>query len=299
MIRRLPSRFAIALVRYVLPVVIVLRSLFGSLLGVAILSSLLYCFMWNFSETRPFTLAQLALWLDELPSEAKTSFITVVLTVLGFLVAFHTATANWKAETQARMKMDIADQIEMFFSEVLRLSDKTTIFAERLVTAVENIREQGRSAELDFQVSYAFSKSTEFLATRDRLTELSVQVHRIGSRHGATLLSVWGGLATLYECADALSEMSEAMWVRVPVVVEHNPNPVEEVVRQLDAAEYKALLICFEKNKARISALSGALRGQLLQPLTVINFAWVAGFRTPLLRSALSTAIEKVRRDTK
>jgi hypothetical protein len=193
--RSAPPRLIAVMLRYVLPVILALRFLIGSTFGLAILSLILYFCMWQFGESKPLTFAQLALWIDDLPPEAKTAFVSVILTVLGFLVAFHTATANWKAETQARMKLEIADQVEDFFNEVLYLSDKATSFADRLLNAVEDAKKLGRSAENDFKVQYEYSKAAEFLATRDRLIELSVRVHRLGSRHSTTLLSVGGGIA--------------------------------------------------------------------------------------------------------
>ena len=295
LIRRAPPRLFEALLQFVLPVILVVRFLIGRIVGIGILSLILYWSMWHFGESKPLTLAQLALWIDDLPDGAKTAFVTVILTVLGFLVAFHTATANWKAETLARMQIEIAGQLDEFFSEVLCLADDAMIFAERLLTVVEDANRLGRSPERDFKVQYEYSKASQFLATRDRLVELGVQVHHLGGRHGTILLSIWGAPKALDDCQEALSAMTHAIWVKVPFVVENNPDRVGEVIRQLDATEFMRLLACFEENKVRIAGLSGALRGALLQPLANINFAWIAGIRRQKFRAALVPALERIR----
>lgn len=94
LLRRMPPALTAHLFYYGLPVLLALRFLVGTVWGVFLLSAVVYCVSWLGGDSKPLTLGQLILWIDGLPTESKTAVVTSLLTVLGFLVAFHMSPAH-------------------------------------------------------------------------------------------------------------------------------------------------------------------------------------------------------------
>ena len=273
LLRRLPPRLSADLFYYVLPVVLVLRFLVGTILGVFFLSALLYWAMWTTGEPKPFTLSQLVLWIDGIPSESKTAIVTSVLTVLGFLIAFHTATVNWKAEAVAHLKAKVADEIEAFFTEASRLTTDAEIYARSLVEAVNFFQSHGATTEAVFKIQRTVEKTSAFLAARDRLSAMSVEVHSIAGRHYSVLSTVWGAMKALEDCAAMFAQITQLMWVRVPIIQAELSNPIAQFVSQVNVTECVNFVDCCRANSGSISGATGGVRGALLAPLVGFNLA--------------------------
>jgi hypothetical protein len=271
LLKSLPPAVIFRLFFWVLPIFLFVRFLVGTVFGVFLLSAALYYFNSSFGDTRPLTFGQLLLWIDGLPTESKTGVLTTLLTVAGFLVAFHTATINWKAEALAHLKASVAGEIEVFFNEASRLTVDAQIYVESLIDTVNKI--QNHDANSTFNVWSKQEKSTAFLRTRERLAAMSIEVHRLtGSTH-LVMSTSWGATKALEDCATAFTEITEKMWVRVPNIPAGNPNPVSEFIRQVNVAECSSFIECCERNYGLINANVGAIRGSLLSSLVGFNFS--------------------------
>jgi len=273
LIRRVPTKLITLIFYYILPVLLLIRFLVGTIRGTLLLSISIYWVMWNFCDPRPYTPASLILWIDDLPSESKTSVITTTITVLGFLIAFHTGTLNWKAQALAELKRHVASEIESFFTEASKLTFEAQMYSESLVTAVNLLQSQGPSKDSIFAVTQALKKSADFIETRDRLSALSVEIHRISGRHYSVLSTVWGATKALEDCASAFGEITEKMWLRIPSIIEGHPDPLSEFLLQINIKDCMEFSEICEINSDFMNANSGGIRGLLLAPIVGINFS--------------------------
>ncbi|MCW8126409.1 hypothetical protein [Microbulbifer halophilus] len=89
-------------------VIYLLRFLLGTAFGALILSILLYQYFQCCSQITPFSVEGLFDWFAQLDAEYKVALFTASVTVTGFVVAFHTATANWRNQMLAELKMQAA-----------------------------------------------------------------------------------------------------------------------------------------------------------------------------------------------
>jgi hypothetical protein len=293
-LRRAPPKIITAAFYYGLPVILLLRFLVSTIWGVLLLSATAYWFAWFIGDPKPFTLPELALLVDELPSESKTSVVTTTLTVLGFLIAFHTGTLNWKAQALAQIKQHVASEIESFYTEASRLTIDAKIYVDSLVKAASRLQSQGASNEAVFDVHQALQKAAQFRATRDRLSAMSVEVHRITGRHYSVLSTVWGAIDTLEECASAFSQITQKMWVHVPIVLDGHPNPLSEFLAQVNIAECDAFSECCDRNLSFINGNSGGVRGLLLAPVAGFNLASLMSLSGK--KALLTEAMQKARK---
>ena len=295
-VRRMPPKLIAAMFYYGLPVILLLRFLLSTIWGVLLLSISVYWLAWITGEPRPFTLQKLVLWLDGLPTEAKTSVVTTMLTIFGFLVAFQTGMLNWKAQALAQMKQHVANEIDSFYTEASRLTIAAKIYVDLLVKAVNCLQSQGPSNDAIFNVSQALKKADQFRATRDRLSEMSIEVHRIAGRHSSLLATIGGALDTLEECASAFSEITQKMWVHVPIISDDNPDPLAEFAAQVNVAKCTDFLECFDRNHLFMIGNSGGVRGALLAPVVGFNLATRMSFSGR--KTIFTEAMHKARKRT-
>lgn len=291
--RRLPPRLTAFLFFYGLPALLVLRFFFGSLFGIFISSVALYWYTLIFGEVKPYSMQQLVLWLDSLPNDSKTSVVTTVITIAGFLVAFKTATANWKAENLATLKSHVASELEEFFANVSKLTTDAEIYVKRLVEAVNKIQSEGATADSAFAVHWAIERLPDFLHTRERLSFMTVEAHRISGRHTTILSTIDGATRAIEDCANALSEISRDMWVRLPNIPEGHNDPLGLFLLQINVEQCNNFLECCRANFGLINGLSGGVRGALLSPIVGINMSTITSLYGK--RQQFEEAMAKVR----
>ena len=272
-LRWLPPSVSLWLLRYGLPIVLFLRYLSGSLFGVLILVSGIYMAMSWVGHPKPWSTAELAIWVSNLPAEYKSAVISSVITIVGFLIAFRTATENWRAESLAHLRASVAGEVEVFFSEFLRCSDQARIYAESLVETIDQLQKQGASDDAIFSVQYALEHAGEFQATRNRLSALSVEVHRLIGRNTLVLSSLAGAVDFAHDAAAAVTEVSDSMWIRVPAVAPNSSEFITAFFSQVNVAECARFIECSSRNNGRISALTGGVRGGLLAGIVRPTFS--------------------------
>ena len=244
--------------------------------GIFILSILLYSVIWIFGDTKPFTPTQLFLWIVDLPSEYKIAVLSSMLTVLGFLAAFHIATMSWKQQMHTELKAHVADEIEEFFNEVSRLITKSRLYAELVIETVNKIKDQQPTPEMLFAVRYVLDQTPHFRDTIDRLSVLSIQVHRILSKNSTILATAFGAIKKLRDATEAFGRIADAMWVQPPYIHPEEKNPLGVFLTQVNVDEYRRFIDCCENNFGLINAKSGGIRGQLLAPVVGLNLSFIA-----------------------
>jgi len=292
LLKHLPPAISTKLVLLVVPLSLALRFFAGTIFGALIFSAILYWYAWHFGDSKPLTFPQLFLWIDQLQIEAKTAVATSLLTITGFLVAFHTATSNWKAETVANLKIHVANEIELFFNEASRLIVEARLYVESLVEAVNLFNEQGPSPEVVFKIEYTQQQAQKFFSTRDRLSAMSIEVHRIASRHYSVLSTVPSAIQDLDICATAFSKIAQKMWVRVPNVQTNQPNLAAQFVYQVNVNECTGFVACCDRNYDKINGLSGGMRGLLLT--AIINASFSSFLNLLRQRSKLPEVLSKI-----
>ena len=279
-LRKLPPTWSTSLIYTLAAIGFLWRFLVGTTLGIFFLSLALYGYMSWVSDTKPFTPSQLLLWLADLPIEVKTAISAAILTIVGFLVAFHTATLNWKHQANAQLRAYVAGELEQFYAEVSGRTIEARIYAKTLVEAVNAIQAQGVSAETVSRVHFILDRTTAFLATRQRLSAMSIEVHRILGKNYSLLATVWGAAKALEEANAAFSEIAQAMWIRVPFVQRDDPNLLGVFLAQVNVTECLSFVACCDRNDGYINGVTGGIRGLLLAPVVGMNLASLVGLLT-------------------
>jgi len=258
-------------------IAVILHFLFGTVFGFFLLSLAAYWGVGHYGQSTPLSFGELLLWLSSQPEAYKVAIISAALTVVGFVVAFHTATMNWRNQLKAELKAQSAGEVEEFFAVVSRLISDVSIYVRSLVDAVNTIQRGESQQDAEFAVSWALNESQKFVATRNQLSQAQIEVHRIKGRHYTILSSGWGLPATFDHAVEAFNKVGERMWIRLPVVNVNDPNHLQNFLNQVNVAECNQFLEAAERYSGPISMLAGSIKGYLMSPIMGLSFPMYAG----------------------
>jgi hypothetical protein len=265
--KKIPPLLSIPLFYAYICIALLLRFLFASVYGAFVLACSLYLYCATFTSIQPLTAHQLVEQLLSLPSGYKVAILTSFVTITGFVVAFHTATINWQNQMRAQLKVQVANEIENFFAIVTSNITTTQFYINSLINIVNEIQKGASVEESSFNIGYAQEKKQEYMAARDTLSQASVEVHRLIGRNNNLLLTGWGLLSGTQMAADALTAVSKAMWVHIPIVNMDDPDHIQEFLNQVNITECNNYLEVCETNYGKISGLSGGVQGYLTAPI--------------------------------
>lgn len=272
------------------------RTLFGSLLGIMVLALSTYAWMSNFSETKPFTLAELAIWISDSSTATKTAVATSLLTIVGFLAAFYSSTNSWRTQERMRLQMRAGEEIENFFSEAHSTITNTELYVRSLRDTLELLRTSDEVEESRFKLDYVLGKTSKFLENRERLSSMSVDVHRLAGRYHALLSQTWPLNKVLTDAISGLSELAMDVWVDAPEFSPDEPNKRELFLRFVKIEQCEKYLESCRRHQVAISALIGGISGVLAAPIVGSNLATLMNVIKQ--RSVLEEAFFAVKRST-
>lgn len=272
--KKIPPSVSVPLFFGLVTLAMLVRFFVATVLGALLLAVAAYWYVGAHTSVAPYSAGGLLLWFSELESAYKVVLFGSLVTVLGFVVAFHTATLNWRNQMKAQLKTEAAGEVENFFAIVGRNVRALQFYADDLIKTVNFIQNGGDLVEASFRVGYAQGQGEQFLAARNTVSQASIEVHRLIAKNHNLLASGWGLLATARGTADAIGALAEKMWIRVPAVDVNDPNHVQHFLNQVNIAECQSLFDCCESNDSKIAAMSGQIQGYLLAPI------W--GFSVPM-----------------
>lgn len=267
---------------------------FSGIFFVALLS---YFSFFSLADNKPLTPPELISWLANLPTDYKIAVTSSLITIMGFLIAFHAASVNWRQQMNAQIKIIIAGEIEEFFNEATGLLTDVDIFIKSAIAATTEIQKNGETQKTVFNVQYLLGNLPKFLAARDRLSSLTIKSHRLPSKHIAFLITVWGAEKSLQSAVNAFNETTDKMWVGIPHIDPNDPNLLQDFVDNVNVPDCLSYNAAYEKNFDFINGVSGSIRGQLLSPVAGFNLASLVGFINK--RSINKEAITKLHKSNK
>lgn len=209
-------------------------------------------------------------WFVTQSESTKATLLASIITVIGFLIAYATATANWKSQLLANLKVQAAGEIEVFFAECAKLSTDCKIYASALIDAVDKIQKGCTPQEAEFLANYNRDQGQSFLQKRQRLVSLGIEVHRLQGKYSTLLISAPGLKSGLDLAATALEKIVDKVWIYVPFHIQSDPNPIQSFVNQVNITECTELKNSVDENHGELNFSSGGVRGNLMS--TVVGF---------------------------
>lgn len=171
-------------------VVYLLRTLLGTLLGLLLLSALLYLSSPFLFSIKPWTHYQLLIWFEELGIEAKVGVASSIVTILGFFIAMYTAMRSWREQLAAATRFAAGERIDQVVGEAssIILWLQLHIQAHVGIPAPENNR--GIQVPRTFASPHVSMNATEYREKCWRLLDLEQEISGLLSRYAVPLFGV-------------------------------------------------------------------------------------------------------------
>lgn len=163
LLKKLPIGISLPLFYFVISLALIFRFLFASVYGALILAIGLYFYVKHFTSVDPFTPEELLLWTTSISPDYKVAILYSFITIIGFIIAFHTATLNWKNQMKAQLRTKASDDIDNFFSIVLSNISSAEIYIEAQIRLVNDIQNGGSLEEISSRIKYEQEKTHDFL----------------------------------------------------------------------------------------------------------------------------------------
>lgn len=175
MFAKLPPYVSVPIFYTFVTVGFLYRFFFGSIFGIFLTALVLYYYSESLFGITPMDLNGLMGWVVIQSESTKSAILGALITVVGFLIAYATATANWKSQLLANLKVQAAGEIEVFFAECSKLATDCEIYASALIEAVDKIQKGCPAEEAVFLAYYNRDQGQVFLQKRQRLVSLGAE----------------------------------------------------------------------------------------------------------------------------
>lgn len=218
--------------------------------------------------SRPLSFGELILWVDEQSPETKVAMSTVLVTVVGFLLAFSVAHSAWRAQQRTQIRLAAEDEIYAFFSEFCDLLLSLELYAEFLVEAHAEIKSDVVPDEgaVEFLANQVEEKTSKFWPDRARLSRMSIEVHALQSKHELVLAQQRFAMPAFEKIKAAVELVTQEMWFYAPLGM---MDPIRRLalVSLRDPKEWAEFAQVCEERRTTIGVANGAIRGLILGEL--------------------------------
>jgi hypothetical protein len=270
MFSKFPPKLSVPLFYAFITVMFLVRFLVGNIYGIFLLSLFVYFRGESLLGVTPYSIDQLIFWLVSQSESTKTALLSSFITVIGFMLAYATATANWKGQLLANLKLQAAGELDVFFAEFSKLAKDCDIYATALAEAVDKIKKNCTLEEAVFLANYNRDQGQIFVQKRQRLIAMGIDVHGFQGRYSTLLLSAPGLMSSLDLATAAVSNINDKLWINVPFHIQGDTNVVQTFVNQVNVADCLALKSAVNANYGELNFSSGSIRGNLMS--TVVGF---------------------------
>ncbi|KAB7690713.1 hypothetical protein [Plesiomonas shigelloides] len=270
MFAKFPPKVSVPFFYAFITLMYLIRFFVGNIYGIFLLTLFMYYRADDLFGVSPYTTEQLVFWLVSQSETTKTALLSSFITVIGFMLAYATATANWKGQLLANLKLQAAGELDVFFSEYSKLATGCQIYASALAEAVDKIQKNCTLEEAIFLASYNRDQGQLFIQKRQRLVAMGIDVHSFQGRYSTLLLSAPNLKSSLDAATSAVTSINEKLWINVPFHIQGDENVVQTFVNQVNIADCLALKSAVDAHHGELNFSAGRVRGNLMS--TVVGF---------------------------
>jgi hypothetical protein len=258
---------------------LVVQFLTSHLWGILLSSALAYLFTLYCSGLGTLNIWELTLWLDNQSDESKGLLLSSALTVTGFLIAFQTATKNWKDEMRAQLRLQAVAEIQSLFNKITLLISSVEIYSNNHLRALQKIEVKEEPNDAFLAMQFAISQNDKFLTERTELVSLQIQASGLFGKFSHQLFAINRGVEELSSINADIEKVIEAVWVLAPSsAVLESPDMFTLYAARINQGKFRELSAACEKFHPVIAAKVGALCGRLAAPVAEMNLGVFLNF---------------------
>jgi hypothetical protein len=251
---------------------IINRYIFGSMWGLLCLSIILYINSENILGTKPITLYELCMLFFSLSESMKAAIVSSLITIIGFIAAYATASSNWKAQLKGTIKAEASFECVQFFKEAHSMITQCDIYANSLKSTVEKIQSDNPKSELLFHTNYDRKKAKEFILNREGIVAKSINSHTFLAKYNSILINTNGVQSNLDLAISSLTVISRDIWFTIPYDVTEDDDQISTFVSQIDIDSLDRFLKTVKEHHNALSFHPSAAAAVLMDP--IVGSSW-------------------------
>lgn len=252
-----------------------IRWLTSTLNGALTISVAAYAYLYYFGVSQPLGWGELITWFFGLGIEAVSLISAAMLAIVGFYITFDSAHENWLLQRRIELRIEMAKELEEFFNEASGLLIKLGIFANSTVSLWTHVSDNGLDDEAVSKADYLVTQIPGARHTRTRLSEMSVEVHRLRGKNLMLLSSHWGAVDALDRVISNFSDACSKMWFPFPDSSHETYGPTLALFLRIDPLKTQSFMDWGDDQFGAMNAELGRLRGQLLAPISRASTATI------------------------
>jgi len=257
---------------------LLIRFFTNNLYGIFLLVLLCYFLSPYVTGIKPLTFSELITLLSEQSETTKGLLLSSTITVIGFLIAFQSATKNWKDQLRANLRVEASKDIDLTYSRIAELILSIRTYADTNLNVLEKIKNNAPEIELFSGIQFAVSQTQKFLADRQELSMLHIRSYGIYGKYSSILFSTLGSYELLDRINESVKNVTTKMWTLVPMVDLKNPDYCRMYLSSINENELIELSIQCNKSHPYISGWVGNIRGRLTANIIEFNFSLFYNF---------------------
>jgi hypothetical protein len=231
--------------------------------GLFLLSLFFYWQAPNIFGEKPFNFAEMFAWFDKLSETFKTAILSSLLTIVGFLIAFQSATKNWKDQLLANIRLDASNNIDITYNRISELINFIKIYADLNLQIVEKIQSNGEPKEVANDIRYIMSQNEKFISERQELSILQNQAYQLIGRYSNIFMATLNTFDQIIKINEFVKRVADRMWILVPVIDFNNTKFIEHYLSYVNVQKYTDLSKQCDETYTYVTTMAGNVRGKL------------------------------------
>ena len=250
-----------------------LRWLIGSASGVLVLSLSAYFYLRRTSLSRPLMPSQLLAWFAAQRYEIKLGILGALLTVVGFAIAFWTASTTWRRQKELELRIEGHKAILTRFQRALRLLNSLDSYLHVLINALRTLTPQMPEAEKALHIAFSNSQAMEFSKSRQQLYAAMLDVYELHSEYAVIFANVIAVPTDLRKAAAAIEAAQRQLASVVPPTADpHAPQFVQTFLSRCNLQILEAAHAECGRAREVASGIFGRASGVLIHAIVKPNF---------------------------
>lgn len=238
--------------------------------GAALLTILAYWLVPLITGVAAWTPAELLNWASGLEETSVVGISTAILTVLGFLVAFHIASVNWKEQALWGLRCETFKALNAIYPQLLSLANELKIFADQ-VLELHDSQLQRQDREKRLHTKYLVDQIPRYHEKKRDFDRLFLQAYQFTGQYGLVMMGLPRGAKSIEDINNRMEAIGDATSVFIPLVDTTDPEFMELFFWRLEVAPLRNLSLEVECAYAEISVLLGHVNSALLIPVVGLN----------------------------
>ena len=257
---------------------LILRFFTANIYGIFILFLSLYYVSPYISGVQPFNLTELIVWISEQPDTLKALLLSSLITIIGFVIAFQSATKNWKDQLVANIRVQASNDIDAIYTRINELINSIKIYVDTNLQVYEKINNDTDPNEIYSNIKFVLSQTEKFLSERQELSLLHSRAFQLYGRYSIILFATLNTFDQLERINGSVKKVADKMWILVPTIDINNSEYLNHYLNYVDEKSYRELSLQCNESYSYISGMAGNVRGKLTAKIAEFNLSMFFNF---------------------